>query len=847
MDSNKISVLNKESIPFYVERTDKQKYSTNPMRSISESEILLPITLSGKEIFELSIENYENGIFQIILDLPDKTIKYKNKVNIGSNLIPKKFNTIIEEKDKIILINTDNNLETEINKYKIIIELEEFSLRYLINDVLLLTINNNNLLNMINGLEKGLKTNIFDMTYYNINKCFGLPERPQPLFINDGIIRLYNIDDNAQIVGGVKPTYGSIPMLHGVNKDYIFTVFNNNSSDQYIEIKTEKNNKNILWIMEGGIINLYLSSDTNYYRNFKKIADITGYAPMPPQWVFGYHQCRWGYKDCNDVMEVQKKFNELNIPIDCFWLDIEHTDDKRYFTWDPKNFFNAKDFLEKIYKEHRYFVTIIDPHIKVDDNYFVCKTLKDNDCYIKNKNEKGELENYKGHCWPGKSYYADFLNPEKILPFYKSFYKTENYFMNYNNLGTWVDMNEPSVFNAQENDNSMPKTNIHNDGTQLVEHREVHNIYGYFYQKVAYEALKSRLGPNKRAFTLSRSFYAGTQQNGFIWTGDQGTNFDFLNSSIETNIINGLCGISGCGSDVGGFMGNPIPEIMKAWYSLGIFYSFFRGHSCIDSIRREPWLFEKSICDSIIESIRLRYHLLMYTYTKFYEHVNNGIPILKPIWMKFKNNFDDFISMKEQGSLFVFGDELIGCNHYTIDEKYINILKNKLKVPIYDLINGNMLDDTFKKDERKLIQSFVIGGNIIPWTYEVEKCSYYVRSKPLSVKIYVDEQKSAIGHYYFDDGISIDNNGEYIYIYYEFKNNVLKIINKNKHYKDQYLNEILPVYDKIEIFGREKIKYAKLNGKEKEILYNEEKKSNILDLLSENIKLNNIFEIYFIE
>lgn len=258
-------------------------------------------------------------------------------------------------------------------------------------------------------------------------------------------------------------------------------------------------------------------------------------------------------------------------------------------------------------------------------------------------------------------------------------------------------------------------------------------------------------------------------------------------------------------------------------------------------------MFEKSICDSIIESIRLRYHLLMYTYTKFYEHVNNGIPILKPIWMKFKNNFDDFISMKEQGSLFVFGDELIGCNHYTIDENYIYILKKKLKLPFYDLINGNMLDDKFKKDENKLIQSFVIGGNIIPWTYEVEKCSYYVRSKPLSIKIYVDEQKSAIGHYYFDDGISIDNNGEYLYIYYEFKNNVLKIINKNKHNKAQYLNEILPVYDKIEIFGREKIKYAKLNAKEKEILYNEEKKLNILDLISENIKLDNIFEIYFIE
>ena len=845
MDSNKFYVTSKEKIPFFIERTDTQKYSVNPMISISESEIMFPITLSGKKIYELSIKNYENGIIQIIIDLPDKSIKYKNKVNIGTNLIPKKFSSITKEKDKITLINTDNDSEPDINKYKIIITLEEFSLSYFINDNLLLSINNKNLLNLVNDLERQLKSNIFDMTYYNVNECFGLPERPQPLFINDGMIRLYNIDDNAQIVGGVSPTYGSVPMIHGVNKDYILTVFNNNSSDQYIEFKTSNKNKDILWIMEGGIINLYLTSDTNYYRNFKKLADITGYAPMPPQWVFGYHQCRWGYKDCNDVMEVENKFNELNIPIDCFWLDIEHTNDKRYFTWEPINFSNSKDFLEKLYQEHRYFVTIIDPHIKDDENYFVCKTLKDNDCYIKYKNGNGELENYKGHCWPGTSYYVDFINPQKILPFYKNFYRNENYFKNLYNVGTWVDMNEPSVFDARENDNSMPKTNIHNDGSQLVEHREVHNIYGHFYQKVAYEALKSRLGSNKRAFTLSRSFYAGTQQNGFVWTGDQGTTMDFMNSSIETNIINALCGISGCGSDVGGFLNNPTPEVMKSWYSLGIFYTFFRGHSCIDTIRREPWLFEKSICNSIIESIRLRYHLLMYTYTKFYEHVNNGIPVLKPIWMKFKKYFNYFINMKEQGSLFIFGDELLGINHYTISEKEIDILKNVISIPIYDLINGKKIDDTFKKDENKLIQPFIIGGNIIPWTNIVEKCSYYVRSNPLTIKIYINEKKSAIGYYYFDDGISIDTNDEYLYIQYEFKNNILKISNKNNHYKEKKISELLPIYDRIEIYGIEKLKSAKFNGKEKEIIYDEEKQFNVLDLSSENIKVNNIFDIYF--
>ena len=841
------SIITKENIPFYVEKDSNKKFTIVQIKELSDSEILIPFNYLQKEYYDLVIKNYKNGIFQIILDMADKSIKYKNKVNIGTKLIPMKFNSITKQEDKIILTNQDNDSDQHTNTYKIIVDTNEFCIKYYINDILLLSLNEQNLLNLLNDKKKKLKSNIFDMTYYNMNKCFGLPERPQHLFIKDGIIRLYNIDDNAQIVGGVKPLYGSIPMLHGINKDNIITVFNNNSSDQYIEVKTVNNNKEILWIMEGGIINLYLTADTNYFRNFKKIAEITGYTPMPPLWVFGYHQCRWGYKDCNDVMEVHNKFNELNIPIDCFWLDIEHTNDKRYFTWEPNNFSNAKDFLETLYNEHRYFVTIIDPHIKVDEDYFVCKTLKDNDCFVKSRNEKGELENYKGHCWPGTSYYADFLNSDKILPFYKEFYKNEDYFMNYYNLGTWVDMNEPSVFDAPENDNSMPKTNVHNDGTQLVEHREVHNIYGHFYQKVAYEALKFRLGENKRTFILSRSFYAGSQQNGFIWTGDQGTTMDFLNSSIETNIINGLCGISGCGSDVGGFMGSPTPEIMKSWYTLGIFYSFFRGHSCIDTIRREPWLFDKEICDSIIESIRLRYHLLMYTYTKFYEHVNNGIPILKPIWMKFRNNFNDFINMEEQGSLFVFGEELIGCNHFLITEKEIEILTKKLNKPIYELISGKLLDDQFKKDDNKSVEALVIGGSIIPWTNNTEKCSYYVKSKPLTLKIFVNEKKYAIGHYYFDDGISINTNGEYLYMEYEFKSNILKINNKNDTFKEKKLYESIPIYEKIEIYGSDKITKCTFNGFEKEITYNDEYNLNVLDLSSDNIKVSNALEIIFLK
>lgn len=45
------------------------------------------------------------------------------------------------------------------------------------------------------------------------------------------------------------------------------------------------------------------------------------------------------------------------------------------------------------------------------------------------------------------------------------------------------------------------------------------------------------------------------------------------------------------GADVGGFFGNPEPELLLRWYQLGAYYPFFRAHAHHDTKRREPWLF----------------------------------------------------------------------------------------------------------------------------------------------------------------------------------------------------------------------------------------------------------------
>lgn len=226
-------------------------------------------------------------------------------------------------------------------------------------------------------------------------------------------------------------------------------------------------------------------------------------------------------------------------------------------------------------------------------------------------------------------------------------------------------MNEPSVFNTVEG--TMPKDCLQHDGKTLVLHKEVHNIYGHKYQEVAYESLLDRHANKTRPFVLTRSFYTGGQRYGFVWTGDNAASWEHMKSSLDTVQGISLCGFSACGADVGGFFGNPTEELLRSWFELGVFYMFFRGHSETSTIRREPWLFSNETLTSIRNSIKLRYNLLLYWYTKFYEHTLTGLPVLKPMWLAFPHLYQEYSDIVNHNQ-FVVGNEFIIHPQYDTKE-----------------------------------------------------------------------------------------------------------------------------------------------------------------------------------
>uniref|UniRef100_A0A673K9R7 Glycoside hydrolase family 31 TIM barrel domain-containing protein n=1 Tax=Sinocyclocheilus rhinocerous TaxID=307959 RepID=A0A673K9R7_9TELE len=169
-------------------------------------------------------------------------------------------------------------------------------------------------------------------------------------------------------------------------------------------------------------------------------------------------------------------------------------------------------------------------------------------------------------------------------------------------LFVWNDMNEPSVFNGPEQ--TMPKDAVHHGGW---EHRELHNLYGFYRHMATFEGLLTRSGGTERPFILSRSFVAGSQRLGAIWTsGDNVATWEYLKISIPMLLSPSLTGMHFCGADVGGFVQVPDPELLVHWYQAGALQPFFRGHS-----------------------LGTIYGLLPYWYTLFHQAHTSALPPIR--------------------------------------------------------------------------------------------------------------------------------------------------------------------------------------------------------------------------
>lgn len=199
------------------------------------------------------------------------------------------------------------------------------------------------------------------------------------------------------------------------------------------------------WMSEAGVVDAFFFVGPGPKDVLRQYASVTGTQAMPQEFAVAYHQCRWNYRDEEDVAAVDAGFDEHDIPYDVLWLDIDHADGKRYFTWDRVLFPHPEEMQNKLAAKGRHMVTIVDPHIKRDDSFYLHKEATEKGYYVKDASGK----DFDGWCWPGSSSYPDMLNPE-IREWWAEKFSLKEYVGSTPSLYIWNDMNEPSVFNGPE-------------------------------------------------------------------------------------------------------------------------------------------------------------------------------------------------------------------------------------------------------------------------------------------------------------------------------------------------------------------------------------------------------------
>ncbi|KAH7906684.1 glycoside hydrolase family 31 protein [Hygrophoropsis aurantiaca] len=608
---------------------------------------------------------------------------------------------------------------------------------------------------------KGPEALSLDITFPNHGHVYGIPQHATSLSLPSTTgpdatftdpYRLYNADVFEYLASSSMSLYGSIPLMHAHSADSTVAIFDAVASETWIDVshRSEKSTETH-WISESGILDVFILPGPTSEEVFAQYARLTGTAPLPAQWALAYHQCRWNYVSSDDVRTVQKRFDEEDIPVDVFWLDIEYAEGHKYFMWDKKTFPDPVEMTKDVEAVERKMVVIIDPHLKRESTYPVYQKASELGVLVKPKSGEGE---YEGWCWPGSSSWIDFFHPGS-WDFWISLFKTKtidgqwSWVDSTDSVGIWNDMNEPSVFNGPEI--TMPKDNVHYGGW---EHRDVHNINGMLFTNHTYQAASLRTDPPRRPFVLTRSFYAGSQRFGAMWTGDNLGTWEHMEVGIKMVLANGIGGMPFAGSDVGGFFGNPEPEMLVRWYVVGVFSPFFRAHAHIDTKRREPFLLDEPYKSIVRDLLRLRYSMLPVWYTAFRETSATGVPILRPQYMMFpkdKNGFtiDDQFYLGSSG-LLVKPVTQKGVNDVSIylaeDQVYYNYFTHQA---YRGSAKGKHVTLSAQLHEVPLL---IRGGSILPTRERHRRSSPLMKHDPFTLRVALDKAGAARGELYLDDG-----------------------------------------------------------------------------------------------
>ncbi|XP_065071770.1 maltase-glucoamylase-like isoform X1 [Rhopilema esculentum] len=639
---------------------------------------------------------------------------------------------------------------------------------------------------------------------------YGFGEHEHESFLHDVNWKTYGMFSRDQYPKPNANLYGHHPFHMVMEEDgnaHGILLLNSNAMDVTLQPLPALTYRTI-----GGVLDFYMFFGPTPEDVVKQYTLAVGRPFMPPYWSLGFQLCRWGYNSLERVKNITQKMREYDIPQDVQYGDIDHMDRHVDFTFNKKKYAGLPDFVRAIKNDGLRYIIILDPAISANETkpYNAYDYGVQDDVFM--KNEDGTT--LFGKVWP---YYPNVTigidynweNQTKFFRAYAAFpdWTHANATKYWSKLvdehrsvirfdGLWVDMNEPANFitgrvqgcpnNTMEHPPYWPTLVAESKPKTLAEKSTCmsaksylgkkqynsHSLYGLMQAKATFEALNTTQGT--RPFVLTRSSYPSAGKYAGHWLGDNLSAWGQMHKSIIGMLEFGLFGIPYIGADICGFRDDTTEALCRRWTQLGAFYPFARNHNSFWAKPQDPPHFGAEFAGETRYILRIRYTLLPYLYTLFYDAHTTGATVVRPLMHEFTNEIETWAIDKQ----FLWGSALLIVP--VLDQGATSVKAYFPKSRWFSYYNGEELHirgaRQFDMDApENFIPLFVRGGFTIP-TQEPANNTMFSRKNPFGLLIALNGDGDANGSLFWDDGESKDTiaAGKYLKVLVSFSQHHIK-------------------------------------------------------------------------
>lgn len=479
----------------------------------------------------------------------------------------------------------------------------------------------------------------FDFSLASDEKIMGGGQRILGMDRRGHSLPLYNRAHYGYETNSSQMNY-SLPAVMSSQKYYL--LFDNTAKGT---LDLGNSNKDLLQFDSvGGRIAYIIGTEHSYPELIEEYTDVTGKPAMLPRWALGHFISRFGYHTEQEVREVAALTQDYQIPaeaiiLDLYWFGPSIQGYMGNLDWDRADFPTPASMINDLNETGIKTILITEPFILTTSDRW-------NDAVKSGAiatNESGAP--YKFDFYFGNTGLVDLFKDEgrewlseRYLDIFKQGVG-----------GSWGDLGEPEVHpdDIQHFVSAINK-NVRGD--------VVHNAYGHEWARLVYETHK-QYDPEIRPFILMRSGFAGSQRFGMIpWTGDVSRSWGGMKPQVELALQMSLFGLGYNHSDIGGFAGTEgfEPELYLRWSQYGIFQPIFRPHAQ-EQIASEVVFQDADIRSIVTDYVSLRYQLMPYNYSLFYEHHKSGMPLMRPMFFTDEND----ASLIDVADQYMWGDAFL--------------------------------------------------------------------------------------------------------------------------------------------------------------------------------------------